>query len=88
MSKVRLYGFKECPYCDELRALYSENSVQYDYVDINLEKYKDEVKKVMELGNTDAVPIILVNNSVILSPEVSFGTIKDAYLLTIKFLSQ
>lgn len=87
MSKVRLYGFKDCPYCEELRALYDENHVSYDYVDINVKENEEETKKVMELGKTDSVPIVLVNR-VILSPEVSFHTIRDAYLLTNKILSK
>lgn len=87
MSKVRLYGFEECPYCEELRALYEENHVSYDYIDINKEQYKEEVEKVMELGKTEAVPIVLVNKT-ILSPEVSFKSIREAYLLTNKFLSE
>lgn len=87
MSKVRLYGFEECPFCDELKKLYDENHVQFDYVDIYNQEHGKEVEKVMELAKTDAVPIIMVGK-VILSPDVSFYSIKEAYLLTNRFLSQ
>ena len=41
----------------------------------------------MEIGKTESVPIILVNK-VVLSPEISFTTIKQAVNLTKKFLSE
>lgn len=87
MSKVRVYGFDNCPYCEELLKLYDENGVNYDYVDINLEKFKEEVRIVMERGETDKVPIILVNKK-ILAPDKSFKTIREAYLTTNKLLSK
>jgi glutaredoxin len=87
MSKVRLYGFEDCPYCQELKDLYDENGVVYDYIDIEVEKYKEEVSKIMVIAKTESVPIVMVNK-VVLSPEISFKSIRDAYLLTNKFLSQ
>ena len=41
----------------------------------------------MELGKTESVPIILVNKT-LLSPEISFKSIDEAFDLTKKFLSQ
>jgi|TARA_R110000772_G_scaffold157785_1_gene268961 glutaredoxin len=87
MSKVRVYGFEDCPYCVELLELYDENNINYEYVDIYVEKFKEEVKIVMEKAETDKVPIILVNQR-ILAPDNSFKTIREAYLLTNKFLSE
>ncbi len=87
MKKVRLYGFKECPYCQELKGLFETEGLEFDYIDIENDKYKDEVKKIMEIGKTDSVPIVLVNK-VILSPEVSFKSIKEAHQLTKKFLNE
>ena len=87
MSKVRVYGFEECPFCEELKKMYDDNHISYHYVDINDEKNDKEVNKIMELGKSESVPIILVNKT-ILSPENSFNTIKEAYLLTNRFLSQ
>jgi len=87
MSKVRLYGFEECPFCEELKKMYDDNHISYHYIDINDEKNDKEVNKIMELGKSESVPIILVNKT-ILSPENSFNSIKEAYLLTNRFLSQ
>lgn len=87
MNRVRLYGFDGCPYCQELKQLLTTNNVYFDYIDIENEKYKEEVEKIMEIGKTDSVPIVLVNK-VILSPEVSFNSIEEAFKLIKKFLNE
>lgn len=87
MSKVRLYGFKDCPYCQEIRSKFDKGDVDYVYVDIELEENEKEVDKIMEIGKTDSVPIILVNKT-LLSPDISFKSIDEAFELTKKFLSQ
>lgn len=87
MNKVRLYGFKDCPYCQEIKGLFDKDGLDYIYVDIEDKKNNKEVDKIMEIGKTDSVPIILVNKT-LLSPEVSFKTIQEAFDLTKKFLSE
>ena len=83
-NKVILYGFDECPYCDKLKDKYNEGNIKYDYVNINTYDGK-ELKKLFTIAKTDSVPIILINKS-ILSPEISFKSIDEAYNLTIKIL--
>jgi glutaredoxin len=83
---VRLYGFEECPFCQELKGLFDEENIEYDYIDIELPEYEEETKRVMEIGKTDSVPIVLVNKT-ILSPEISFKSIPQALELTKKFLN-
>lgn len=87
MNRIRLYGFEACPYCQELKERFDNDNLDYVYIDIELKEYEAEVKKVMEIGKTESVPIILVNK-VILSPEVSFNSIEEAFNLTKKFLSE
>ena len=86
MNKIRLYGFDGCPFCSELKERFDKENLDYIYIDINLDENESEVKKVMEIGKTDSVPIVLVNK-IILSPEVSFNSIEEAFELTKKFLS-
>ncbi len=86
MKRVRLYGYDDCPYCQELKELYEKNNIEFTYIDVENPKYKEEFKKVMEIGKTDSVPIVLVNKT-ILAPENSFKTINEALLLTNKFLN-
>lgn len=87
MSKIRLYGFEECPYCQELKELYDKNGHNYHYIDIDEEKHQEEVKKIMEIAKTESVPIVLVGKAV-LAPELSFKSIREAYLLTNKILTE
>jgi len=86
MKRVRLYGYDECPYCQELKKLYENSNIEFTYIDIQDTKNKEEVEKIMKIGKTDSVPIVLVNKT-ILSPENSFKTINEAFKLTNKFLN-
>ncbi len=84
---VRLYGFNECPYCQELKGMYDENNIPYTYVDVTLEENEAECEKLFNLTNDESVPVVLVNKT-ILAPESSFKSITEAYELTLKFLNQ
>ena len=86
MKRVRLYGYKECPYCQELKKLYENSNIEFTYIDVEDTKNKEEFEKIMKIGKTDSVPIVLVNKT-ILSPENSFKTINEAFQLTNKFLN-
>lgn len=86
MKKIRLYGFEGCPFCQELKEMYEKDGLDFTYVDIELDENEEETKKIMEIGKTDSVPIVLVNKT-ILSPEVSFKSITEAHELTKKFLN-
>lgn len=87
MKRVRLYGYDECPYCQELKNLYEKNNIDFTYIDIENSENKKEFERIMEIGKTDSVPIILVNKT-ILAPENSFKTINEALQLTNKFLNE
>ena len=87
MKRVRLYGYDECPYCQELKNLYEKNNIDFTYIDVEDSENKKEFEKIMEIGKTDSVPIILVNKT-ILAPENSFKTINEALQLTNKFLNE
>ena len=83
---IRLYGFDECPYCQELKEMYDKNGIEYVYVDVTLEENEYESEKIFKLAKDESVPIVLVNKT-ILAPESSFKTIKEAYELTTKILN-
>jgi len=85
MNRIRVYGFEGCPYCKELMEMYDKHNIEYYYIDVDLDENAEETEKIMEIGQTDSVPIILVNNT-LLSPENSFKSIKEAYQTTLKFL--
>ena len=39
---VKLYGFDDCPYCQELKGLYDTNNIDYTYVDVMAEENEKE----------------------------------------------
>jgi len=84
---VRLYGFDECPYCQELKGLYDENGIEYTYVDVTLDENESECEKLFKITKDESVPVVLVNKT-LLAPDSSFKTIEEAYQLTLKFLNQ
>jgi glutaredoxin len=83
---IKLYGFDDCPYCQELKNMYDENGVKYTYVDVTLDENEREINKVFELTRDESVPVVLVNKT-LLAPDSSFKTIGEAYELTLKFLN-
>ena len=78
---------RRASFTDKIKGLFDKDGLDYIYVDIEDKKNNKEVDKIMEIGKTDSVPIILVNKT-LLSPEVSFKTIQEAFDLTKKFLSE
>ena len=83
---IKLYGFDDCPYCQELKNMYDENGIKYTYVDVTLDENEREINKVFELTRDESVPVVLVNKT-LLAPDSSFKTIGEAYELTLKFLN-
>ena len=85
MNRVRVYGFDGCPFSKQLMETFDKDNIDYVYVDIDLDENQEETNKIMKIGKTDSVPIVLVNNT-LLSPDVSFTSITEAHKLTKKFL--
>ena len=84
---VTIYTFPECPYCKELKEIYNAEGIEYRDVNINLPKNYVEFGSVMEASNAEEVPIIKIGKQLLI-PNISFQTIREAYLLTKKFLNE
>lgn len=84
---VRLYGFDECPHCQELKGLYDKTGIEYIFVDVTLEENEAESEKLFKITKDESVPVVLVNKT-LLAPDSSFKTIQEAYDLTLKFLNK
>lgn len=63
MKKVTIYSTPTCHYCNMAKDYFNENGVKYEAFDVsvNLEKRKEMMEKSGQLG----VPVILVDNEVI-----------------------
>ena len=82
---VRVYTQKNCPFCTEIKDLLVKEGIEFKEVDINSNENHEEVDKVFELTEADSVPILRVGNK-LLAPDVSFGSINEAFTLTKQFL--
>ena len=84
-SEIRIFGIEGCSYCEEIKTKLNEGNIEYRYIDIDLEENKVEAEKVFEVAQTDRVPVIVVNRT-ILAPEKSFETIDEAYETIKRFI--
>ena len=82
---VTIYGFKDCPYCTELKDILTSEGVEFKDVDINLPENEEEFNKIIEISKAEEVPIIKIGKQ-LLVPNVSFQSIKEAAELTVRFL--
>ena len=78
MKKVTIYSTPTCHYCNLAKEYFDENKVQYEAFDVasNLDKRKEMMEKSGQLG----VPVILVDDEVI----VGFDKSRLAQMLDIK----
>ena len=83
---VTIYGFKDCPYCTELKDILTAEGIEFKDVDVNLPENEEEFNKIMEISKADEVPIVKVGKQ-LLVPNVSFKSIKEAAELVNKFLA-
>ena len=83
---VRVYTQKNCPFCTEIKDMLVKEGIEFTEVDINLNENQEEADKVFKITEADSVPILRVGNK-LLAPQVSFGSIKEAFTLTKRFLN-
>ena len=83
---VTIYGFKDCPYCTELKDILTAEGIEFKDVDVNLPENEEEFNKIMEISKADEVPIVKVGKQ-LLVPNVSFKSIKEAAELVNKVLA-
>ena len=83
---VTIYGFKDCPYCTELKDILTTEGIEFNDVDVELTENQEEFNKIMEISKADEVPIVKVGKQ-LLVPNVSFRSIKEAAELVKKFLA-
>lgn len=82
---VRIYSIPECPYCTELKEIFTKEGVEFIDINVNLDENQVEYDKVYEITKSDEVPIVLVNKQFLI-PNTSFASIREAADLTKKFL--
>jgi alkyl hydroperoxide reductase subunit F len=64
MKKVTVYSTKNCPYCRMVKAFLDKHGVPYDGIDVGEDP--DAAKKMIELSGQRGVPVIIVDDEVII----------------------
>lgn len=82
---IKIYTIPNCPYCNELKSMLTNEGVEYQEIDVNLPENEEEWNKLHEVTKSDMVPIVLVERQ-ILVPNVSFKTIRECADITKKIL--
>jgi glutaredoxin len=85
-TKVFIYTIDSCPYCTELKEILSAEGVEFTDVNVNLPENEEEYNKIHEITQSEEVPIVRVNNQ-LLVPNISFQSIREAAELTKRFLA-
>jgi alkyl hydroperoxide reductase subunit F len=63
MTKVTVYSTKNCPYCRMAKAFLEKYGVPYENIDVGADE--NAAKKMIELSGQRGVPVITVDNEVI-----------------------
>lgn len=68
-NKVLLYTLSTCGWCKKLKSLLKENSVRYEYIDLDKCSREDQVEAVEEIKAKKlpvAFPITVINDETII----------------------
>ena len=82
--KIKVYTIPNCPFCVKLKNLLDKDKIEYETVDVSLDVNEKEFEKLMELSESESVPMITVGVN-LLAPDVNFSTIEQAVKL-IKYI--
>ena len=85
MEKIKIYSIPNCPYCNELKEILTNEGVEFIDINVNLPENDAEYQKLHEITKSDDVPIIKVGKN-LLVPNISFHSIREGADLAKKFL--
>ena len=63
MSKIIVYGTTACPYCVLAKRYLDEKKVEYEYVDVSIDK--ERAKEMIEKSGQMGVPVLDVKGKII-----------------------
>jgi glutaredoxin-like protein NrdH len=79
-NNVYIYALSTCPYCRMTKKYLTENSVEYDFVDVDLltgDEKQRVIDEVKELSGGTSFPVIKVGDEII----VGFNKVRLKELL-------
>jgi glutaredoxin len=68
--KVLIYALSTCIWCKKTKQLMNDNSVEYEYIDIDLctEKEKAEIRKdIVKRGGTIGFPCTIIDDKTVIN---------------------
>lgn len=69
---VRLFGAEWCPFCVSTKQWLDKHGVQYDYVNVDEDGKRDEMKKVVP--DNETIPVVQIGNKGYVNPSKDFLT--------------
>ena len=70
MNKVVLYGAEWCPFCQGVKSWLQRNKVEFDYIDVDQDGVRDEMKQFVP--DNDTIPVVVIDGKGYVNPEHSF----------------
>jgi len=58
MSKVTIYSTPTCPYCQQAKAFFKENNIEFEDIDVATDEKKAE--EMIEKSGQMGVPVIII----------------------------
>lgn len=63
MKKVKVYSTPTCPFCQLAKKFLTENNIEYEDIDVSVNKEKAE--DMVELSGQIGVPVIVIDEEII-----------------------
>lgn len=67
---VKLYGAEWCPFCVSTKQWLDKHGVEYEYIDVDLDGKRDEMKKVVP--NNETIPVVQIGDKGFVNPSKDF----------------
>lgn len=63
MTRIKIYTFEECPYCNNLERFLSERDISFEKIDVS--KQKDKLPDFLKEGEFLDLPVIEIDGKII-----------------------
>ena len=61
MTKITLYQFEQCPYCEKVRKVLAEKNLEYETVEVPRNREDPIRKELLQKSGVATVPVIKID---------------------------
>ncbi len=79
-DKIVVYGAPSCPWCVKIKDWLENKKVDFEYVDLSLDKNRNRAQELVEKSGQMGIPVTIIGKEVI----IGFDKNKIAKLANIK----